>query len=78
MDVLNSDLILEQDFEKWEKLRKSKKRKVANNRKTTRKERRGDEEPAFHFIAYVPVNNEVWRLDGLQNQPINLGLPTPP
>jgi hypothetical protein len=26
----------------------------------------------------VPVNNEVWRLDGLQNQPINLGLPTPP
>jgi len=32
----------------------------------------GDEE-AFHFVAYVPVNNVVYELDGLQSGPIVVG-----
>ena len=27
----------------------------------------------FHFIAFVPVDGRVWKLDGLERQPQNLG-----
>lgn len=33
----------------------------------------GDEAPCFHFIAFVPVEGKVWKLDGLERQPQNLG-----
>lgn len=32
-----------------------------------------DEAPCFHFIAFVPVEGKVWKLDGLERQPQNLG-----
>jgi hypothetical protein len=32
------------------------------------------EEAGFHFIAYVPAHNHLWRLDGLQREPESLGL----
>ena len=53
-----------------------------------RKNRRGsspddDSESAFHFIAFVPVAEQVWKLDGLERQPVSLGMwrplkPSPP
>ncbi|MCJ1468707.1 hypothetical protein MMC07_007337 [Pseudocyphellaria aurata] len=61
MDVLNGDLQLKNDAE-------AKKRK----RRTDTAE---DESVAgFHFIAFVPVDGKVWKLDGLERQPQNLGL----
>lgn len=32
-----------------------------------------DENQAFHFIAYMPIQGEVWKLDGLDRQPQRLG-----
>ena len=32
-----------------------------------------EEEASFHFIAFVPVNGKLWKLDGLERQPHNLG-----
>lgn len=32
-----------------------------------------DDEAAFHFIAFVPVDSKLWKLDGLQPQPQDLG-----
>ncbi|KAF4632787.1 hypothetical protein G7Y89_g5327 [Cudoniella acicularis] len=70
LDMLNSDLILQNEFEKRQRAKKSSKR-----RKTTknRRKKKDEEDPGFHFIAYVPIDGTVWRLDGLQRQPINLG-----
>lgn len=69
MDILNANLGLQNDFEKWEKNRNPKRIKPSNNRK----KKADEEESGFHFIAYVPINGVVWRLDGLQQQPVNLG-----
>ena len=72
IDVRNADLALANDVAEWEKALNAKKRKV-NGRKKTKKLSE-DDEPGFHFIAYVPINGEVWRLDGLQRMPVNLGM----
>lgn len=37
----------------------------------------GDDAPCFHFIAFVPVEGKVWKLDGLERQPQNLGKDSP-
>ncbi|KAE9369436.1 cysteine proteinase [Stipitochalara longipes BDJ] len=73
MDILNGDLALQNDYEKWVKANKTPKRKVTK-KKTSRKIKKKDEDEAgYHFVAYVPINSSVWRLDGLQRQPVNLG-----
>ena len=33
----------------------------------------GENDEAFHFISYVPVNGVVWEVDGLRRQPVRLG-----
>ena len=66
MDVLNADLTLQTDYEKWVKGKK----KVARRKKE-------EDEAGYHFVAYVPINGSVWRLDGLQKRPVNLGKCTP-
>ena len=30
-------------------------------------------ESGFHFIAYVPAHNHLWRMDGLEREPESLG-----
>ena len=32
-----------------------------------------EDEAAFHFIAYLPVHREIWKMDGLDRQPRKLG-----
>jgi ubiquitin carboxyl-terminal hydrolase L5 len=72
MDVLNADLILQNDYEKWVKTNKNPRRKVAK-KKASKSKKKDEEEAGYHFVAYVPISGSVWRLDGLQRQPINLG-----
>jgi ubiquitin carboxyl-terminal hydrolase L5 len=62
---------MENDFEKWQKLRK--KPKLSPRKKTSKQKKSEEEGPAFHFIAYVPVHDHVWRMDGMQKNPLNLG-----
>ncbi|KAH7395722.1 ubiquitin carboxyl-terminal hydrolase [Cadophora sp. MPI-SDFR-AT-0126] len=58
IDILNADLLLKHEYEKW---------------KSQAKKENKDEEEGYHFIAYVPVQDEVWRLDGLQREPVKIG-----
>lgn len=76
MDVLNTDLSLQNDYEKWVKANKNPKKKVAK-KKASKKKKKEEDEAGYHFVAYVPINGSVWRLDGLQRQPVNLGTLTP-
>lgn len=46
-----------------------------NKKKSSRPKKRTKtkEDSAFHFSAFVPISGHVWKLDGLDNQPSNLG-----
>ncbi len=33
-----------------------------------------DDGAGFHFIAYMPIAGDVWKLDGLERQPHRIGL----
>lgn len=72
--MLNADLALLNEIEKWKKAKSSAKKKK-NSGTSKSQSINDDDELGFHFIAYVPVKGEVWRLDGLQRQPVNLGQP---
>jgi hypothetical protein len=81
MDVLNADLALKNDYEKWVKTNKTPKKKVtkkATQKNKKKKKKKDEDEAGYHFVAYVPINGFVWRLDGLQRQPVNLGKTNPP
>ncbi|KAL8735663.1 MAG: hypothetical protein Q9166_000832 [cf. Caloplaca sp. 2 TL-2023] len=58
MDILNADLQLKND---------------ASSRKKSKAKGTDEDEAGFHFIAFVPVQDKVWKLDGLERQPQNLG-----
>ena len=36
-----------------------------------------EEEPGFHFIAFIPSNGRVWKVDGYEPQPQHLGESSP-
>lgn len=78
MDVLNADLALKNDYEKWVKANKTPKKKVTRKKASQKKKKKDEDEAGYHFVAYVPINGSVWRLDGLQRQPVNLGKTNPP
>jgi ubiquitin carboxyl-terminal hydrolase L5 len=61
MDILNADLSLAQD--------------ARRKGKGSAKKSKGDEAPqaGFHFVAYLPINGSVWKLDGLERQPVEIG-----
>jgi len=48
---------------------------ASKRKKTTGEE---EEDESFHFIAYVPIGNSLWELDGLKRQPVRLGKCPPP
>ena len=58
--MLNGDLLL-----KNEAMSKGKGKK--------RKSEEDENESGFHFIAFVPIENQLWKLDGLERQPVCLG-----
>jgi len=73
MDILNADLTLQNDYDKWVKANKNSRRKVAKKKASKKKKKKEEDEAGYHFVAYVPISGSVWRLDGLQRQPVNLG-----
>jgi len=88
MDILNADLGLQNEYDKWTKRRRiqetsrnpaAKPKKAKNTKskaqeKLPPKKKQEVDESAHHFIAYVPVNGSVWKLDGLRRQPVNIGM----
>jgi ubiquitin carboxyl-terminal hydrolase L5 len=60
MDIFNSDLSL-----KYEATRKTPKSQKDDDSSSS--------EAGFHFIAFVPAMGRVWKFDGLERQPQDLG-----
>jgi len=64
VEIQNTDAFLEEEMEKAKKKQK----------KGSRKSKKAiDNEAAYHFIAYIPVKQEIWKMDGLNSRPHNLG-----
>ncbi|KAL9615514.1 MAG: hypothetical protein Q9167_000027 [Letrouitia subvulpina] len=57
MDILNADLQLKNN---------------ASTRTKSKSHVTEEDEASFHFIAFVPVEGKVWKLDGLERQPQKL------
>ncbi|OTB02380.1 hypothetical protein M426DRAFT_13527 [Hypoxylon sp. CI-4A] len=78
IDLLAEDLALDNKHESSLK----KKRKKATNTTTTPKKssaasrrvrKKRNVDTNYHYIAYVPLNGQVWELDGFQAKPLCLG-----
>ena len=67
IEIQNADAILEEEMEKAKKKQKKKKKGGRKSKKTI------DNEAAYHFIAYLPVKQEIWKMDGLDSRPHNFG-----
>lgn len=61
--MLNSDLTLANEYAEQFKNKKQK--------KLSKKE--VDSSNGFHYSAFLPIQGQVWKLDGLDYQPTNLG-----
>ena len=59
--MLNADLLLQNE---------TTSKKSKNKNKTANGE---ESEAGFHFIAFMPIENQLWKLDGLERQPMCLG-----
>lgn len=78
MDAINASLLVQRDYEEWMKSTRYRRKSGSAKRKRTStgksKKSKQDTEDAYHYIAYVPIGQDVWRLDGLLKQPRNLGI----
>ncbi|KAI0542400.1 ubiquitin carboxyl-terminal hydrolase [Xylaria digitata] len=75
-DLLSEDLLLDNQFEAASKKKTPPKRrkKIVKNTKNKRNSKNSKYEAGtYHYIAFVPVDGQVWELDGLENMPLCLG-----
>ncbi|KAI1478519.1 cysteine proteinase [Daldinia eschscholtzii] len=68
IDLLSEDLCLDNKYEESIQVKKRRTQKRSN-----RAPRQKRAETNYHYIAYVPVNGQVWELDGFQTKPLCLG-----
>ncbi|KAI0397498.1 cysteine proteinase [Xylariaceae sp. FL0594] len=69
-DLLSEDLLLQNKYEdSFHKKKPTKRKRVAS--KPSKKEDR--ESSTYHYIAFVPLDGQVWELDGLEAKPLCLG-----
>jgi ubiquitin carboxyl-terminal hydrolase L5 len=61
--MLNIDAFQEEEFEDAKKRKKAKKQS----------KKASTDDSAFHFVAYVPIQDQIWRLDGLDSFPQKFG-----
>ena len=74
MDILESDKHLSNKVKRAKREANGKKgRRSSADSAATDDSTDSYEENAHHFIAFAPVGNEVWKLDGLDTQPTALG-----
>ncbi|KAJ4365897.1 hypothetical protein N0V83_008519 [Neocucurbitaria cava] len=81
MDFLESDKYLSykvkraqrKKAERQEQLKQKGRRASSTDSAATDDSAEGYTSQAHHFIAFVPVGNEVWKLDGLDAQPTSMG-----
>ncbi|KAI1338101.1 cysteine proteinase [Xylariaceae sp. FL0016] len=69
-DLLSEDLLLDN---KWEAARKKKRARKPAGTKSSSSRRKKAEDETFHYIAFVPVESQVWELDGFEEKPKCLG-----
>ena len=77
IDLLNAALSLQNEVEK-----KNKRAKASSARRKKTKSKGGkssvETDSAYHFIAFVPVGQKVYQLDGLKSAPVCIGKKPPP
>lgn len=66
MDMLAADLSLHNDMA-------ASKAKTAQKSYAKKGKVEDVFEAGFHFVAFVPIGGSLWKLDGLERQPVNLG-----
>jgi len=71
--MLNADLAMLNEVDEWNRAKNKPKRKAAGKSKPKPKWK-VEEDPGFHYVAYVPIAGAVWKLDGLQRTPVKIGL----
>lgn len=72
MDHLSADLSLENEASDSKKKR-SKTSAGSRKGEGQRGKNLAPPDTAFHFIAYVPADGQVWELDGLKAKPRRIG-----
>ncbi|KAF2813741.1 ubiquitin carboxyl-terminal hydrolase [Mytilinidion resinicola] len=63
-DILNANLCMQNSYDARNKPTRKRKASEAVD---------DDEDVPYHFIAFVPVEGSVWRLDGLDKEPSRIG-----
>ncbi|KAI3319906.1 cysteine proteinase [Xylariaceae sp. AK1471] len=69
-DLVSEDLLLDNKCEAASKRRKAP---AARKKKSSKPAKRTYEPGTYHYIAFVPVDGQVWELDGLESMPLCLG-----
>lgn len=83
IDKLNVDQLLKDDMVKWERkvraeqkadnVHRKKRRRVTMDRKRKKDNTEEDySDNGFHFIAYAPCDESLWKMDGLEALPKKL------
>jgi ubiquitin carboxyl-terminal hydrolase L5 len=74
MDILEADKHLSYKVKRSRSLLNDKKaRRKSTDSTATNDSAEGYEDNSNHFIAFIPVDNEIWMLDGLNYQPMSVG-----
>jgi ubiquitin carboxyl-terminal hydrolase L5 len=77
MDMLKLDIATKKEVERWRR----RKARAAKTTSKTSNERKNDAlefmdneiYPVYHYVGFVPIKGELWRLDGMDKNPVNLG-----
>lgn len=70
---MNVDLRLKDEVQAAARKSKNSRKKKFGNRKKKKRYVDDDDENGFHFVAYVPAQGHVWKLDGMEPHPEDMG-----
>lgn len=67
-DMMNEDKLLRENV-----LKKNQYKKRGTTARPSRKKKKDEYENAYHYIAYMPANGEIWRMDGMEKSAESFG-----
>ncbi len=70
---MNAALALQNEVDNRKKRAKSSAKQKKKARRDKTKADKSGGSSAYHFIAFVPVGQQVWQLDGLTSTPVCIG-----